>query len=158
MGGDTPDVRELQVEGTLGARKLHAGTHDLSIGPGGSRIASIDDGIVIGAAEGIQTINFGAQRGGNLQISIRAHMKRTYTYQATTAPIAISAMVTALGGRLAALLLLVGNGLHTAGAGRDQRLDVFALVGCAPPVRAHITELRLLDELGKRIVNHGERR
>jgi hypothetical protein len=60
MGGDTPDVRELQVEGTLGARKLHAGTRNLSISPGGSRVASIDDGIVIGAAEGIQTIDFSA--------------------------------------------------------------------------------------------------
>jgi hypothetical protein len=60
IGGDTPDVRELQVKGTLGARKLHASTRNLSIGPSSLRVASIDNGIVIGAAEGIQTINFSA--------------------------------------------------------------------------------------------------
>jgi hypothetical protein len=63
-------------------------------------------------------------------------------------------MVTALRSRLAALLLLTGDSLHTAGAGCDQRLDILALVSCALPVRARIAELRLPDELGEQIVNH----
>ena len=66
MGGDTPEVRKLQVEGTLGARKLHAGARNLIISPGGSRATSIDDSLVIEAAKGIETIDFGAQGERNL--------------------------------------------------------------------------------------------
>jgi hypothetical protein len=155
VGGDTPEVRELQVEGTLGARKLDAGTRDLSVNPSGLRATGSEDSLVIQAAEIVETIDFGAQGERHLQRSARAHAKRTYTYQVTTTSVPISTMVTALRSRLAALLLLTGDGLHTAGAGRDQRLDILALVSCAPPVRARIAELRLPDELGERIVNHG---
>jgi hypothetical protein len=63
-----------------------------------------------------------------------------------------------LGGWLAVLLLLVSDGLYTAGAGRDQRNYVITLIFIALPVRASITELSLLNVFRKQIVNYSKRR